>query len=310
MDRFYRFRSRSISAAQAPRAAQPLMQKRSLPTCFRVVAAVLMVAAAAACGAREGSPPSVLFFAAASTQEAVREICSRFEARSQVPVTLNFAASSTLAQQILAGAGSDLFLSANVRWVEEVMTQGLGSRRRDLLGNKLVVIAPAASSLQIRKPSDLLDSRVARLSLADPEGVPAGIYAREALMRLDLWRSLEPKVVRTSDVRQALFFVEQGEVEAGIVYSTDLRISEAVRSVLELDPTLSRPIVYPLVLLESPGEAARRFFEYLLSPESVEVFRRYGFSILQDQATRLQSGLPADRQPPVKADGTTTGVPC
>ena len=102
-----------------------------------------MAAATAACGSREGSPTPVLFFAAASTQDAVREICSRFETRNQVPVNLNIAASSTLAQQILAGAGSDLFLSANVRWVEEIMTQGLGSRRRDLLGNRLVVIAPS-----------------------------------------------------------------------------------------------------------------------------------------------------------------------
>jgi molybdate transport system substrate-binding protein len=286
------------------------MQISFLPVCLRVVAAVFFAAATAACGSRDESPTPILFFAAASTQDAVREISSRFEARNQVPVTLNVAASSTLAQQILAGAGSDLFLSANVRWVEEIMTQGLGSRRRDLLGNRLVVIAPTGSGLQIRGPSDLLSSKIVRLSLADPEGVPAGIYAREALRRLDLWRSLQSKVVRSSDVRQTLFFVEQGEAEAGIVYSTDLRISEAVQPLLELDSALSRPIVYPLVLLESPGDAARHFFEYLLSPESVEVFRRYGFSILQDQATRLQSGLPADRQPPVKAGGTTTGVPC
>ena len=252
----------------------------------------------------------VLFFAAASTQDAVREICSRFEARNQVPVNLNIAASSTLAQQILAGAGSDLFLSANVRWVEEIMTQGLGSRRRDLLGNRLVVIAPVGSSLQIQEPSDLLDSKIARLSLADPEGVPAGIYARQALRRLDLWQSLQSKVVRSSDVRQTLFFVEQGEAEVGIVYSTDLRISEAVQPLLELDSALSRPIVYPLVLLESPGDAAGRFFEYLLSPESVEVFQRFGFSILSDQATGFRSGLPADQQPPSRSGETTARIPC
>ncbi len=252
----------------------------------------------------------MVFFAAASTQDAVREVSSRFEVRNQVPVTLNFAASSTLAQQILAGAGSDLFLSANVRWVEEVMTRGPGSRRRDLLGNRLVVIAPAGSGLRIRRPSDLLSSKIVRLSLADPEGVPAGIYAREALRRLDLWRSLEPKVVRGSDVRQVLFFVEQGEAEAGIVYSTDLRISEAVQPLLELDSALSRPIVYPLVLMESPSEAARRFFEYLLSPESLEVFRRYGFSILPDQATGFRSALPVLRESPVQSGNRATRIPC
>ena len=191
------------------------MQKLSLPSCFGAAAAVLLAAAASACGVREESPASILFFAAASTQDAVREISSRFEAENQVPVTLNFAASSTLAQQILAGAGGDLFLSANVRWVEEVMSQGLASRRRDLLGNRLVVIAPAGSGLQLRKPSDLSDPKIARLSLADPEGVPAGIYARDALRGLGLWPSLRSKVVRGSDVRQALFFVERGRGGGG-----------------------------------------------------------------------------------------------
>ena len=190
------------------------------------------------------------------------------------------------------------------------MSQGLGSRRRDLLGNRLVVIAPAGSGLRIRRPSDLLSSKIVRLSLADPEGVPAGIYAREALRRLDLWRSLEPKVVRGSDVRQVLFFVEQGEAEAGIVYSTDLRISEAVQPLLELDSALSRPIVYPLVLMESPSEAARRFFEYLVSQESVEVFRRYGFSILTVQATGFRSALPVLRESPVQSGNRATRIPC
>ena len=286
------------------------MQKRSLPNCLRAVAAALIAAAAPACGVREENPASILFFAAASTQDAVREISTRFEAENQVPVNLNFAASSTLAQQILAGAGGDLFLSANLHWVKEVMTQGLASRRRDLLGNRLVVIAPSGSGLQLRKPSDLLDPRIARLSLADPEGVPAGIYARDALRELDLWQSLRSKVVRGSDVRQALFFVERGEAEAGIVYATDLRISEAVQPLLELDDASSRPIVYPLVLLESPGEAAKRFFEYLSSPEAAEVFRRFGFSILPGQAAGFESGVPADQQTHSRHGETSPGVPC
>ena len=290
--------------------AQPLLRKHSLPERLRTAAAVLLAAAAPACGVRDESPSSILSFAAASTQDAVREISSRFEAESQVPVTLNFAASSTLAQQILAGAGGDLFLSANVHWVKEVVAEGLASRRRDLLGNRLVVIAPWGSGLQLRKPSDLLDPRITRLSLADPESVPAGIYARDALRRLYLWQSLQSKVVRGSDVRQALFFVEQGEAEAGIVYATDLRISEAVRPLLELDTVSSQPIVYPLVLLKSPGEAAKRFFEYLSSPESAEVFRRFGFSILPDQAAGIASAPRAGRQGPTWAGETPPGVPC
>ena len=290
--------------------APRLMQKRSLPNRLRTAAAILVAAAAPACGVREEGPPSILFFAAASTQDAVREISTRFEAESQVPVTLNFAASSTLAQQILAGAGGHLFLSANVHWVKEVVTEGLASRRRDLLGNRLVVVAPPGSGLRLRKPSDLLDPKIARLSLADPEGVPAGIYARDALRRLDLWQPLRSKVVRGSDVRQALFFVERGEADAGIVYATDLRISEAVQPLLDLDTASSRSIVYPLVLLKSPGEGARRFFEYLCSPESAEVFRRFGFSILPDQAAGFAIAPPAGRHVPRSAAETPPGVPC
>ena len=286
------------------------MQKRFLPNRLRTAAAILIAAAAPACGGREESPSSILFFAAASTQDAVREISTRFEAESQVPVTLNFAASSTLAQQILAGAGGDLFLSANVHWVEEVMTKGLASRRRDLLGNRLVIIAPPGSGLRLRKPSGLLDPKIARLSLADPEGVPAGIYARDALRRLGLWQSLQSKVVRGSDVRQALFFVERGEAEAGIVYATDLRISEAVQPLLELDTASSRPIVYPLLLLKSPGEAAKRFFEYLSSPESAEVFRRFGFSVLPDPVAGFASAPPAGRQVTMSAAEMPPGVLC
>ena len=286
------------------------MQQRSLPNCLLTAAAVLIAAAAPACGDRDESPSSILFFAAASTQDAVREISTRFEAENQVPVTLNFAASSTLAQQILAGAGGDLFLSANVHWVREVVTEGLASRRRDLLGNRLVVIAPPGSSLRLRKPSDLLDPKIARLSLADPEGVPAGIYARDALRELNLWQSLQSKVVRGSDVRQALFFVERGEAEAGIVYATDLRIAEAVRPLLELDTASSPPIVYPLVLLKSPREEAKRFFEYLSSPESAEVFRRFGFSMLPDPSAGFASAPPAGGQVPTPAGEVPPEVPC
>ena len=237
------------------------MQKRFLPTCLRTAAAVLIAAAAPACGAREENPASILFFAAASTQDAVREISNRFEAENQVPVALNFAASSTLAQQILAGAGGDLFLSANLHWVEEVMTEGLASRRRDLLGNRLVVIAPAGSGLQLRNPSDLLDPRIARLSLADPEGVPAGIYARDALRGLGLWQFLQSKVVRGSDVRQALFFVEQGEAEAGIVYATDLRISGGSAT--------------------APGTRRRLEPAHRVSPGPLEVSRRGGQALFR-----------------------------
>ena len=243
-----------------------------------------------ACSAGEMTPAAPFFFAAASTTDAVREITNRFEAESQIPVRLNLAASSALAQQILAGAGADLFLSANTRWVDALVREGLVEKRRNLLGNQLVIIVPAGESTPIQEVRNLLDSEISRISIADPEGVPAGIYAKQALVRLGLWQSLEPKVVRGFDVRQVLFFVERGDAQAGIVYATDATISKAVRPVLELEPDLSEPICYPLVLMKSSSREAVLLFEHLISPDSLRTFGRYGFSVQKNNISCTGQG--------------------
>ncbi|MEE8160352.1 MAG: molybdate ABC transporter substrate-binding protein [Acidobacteriota bacterium] len=254
------------------------------------VALLILLTTSVACSAWETTPAALFFFAAASTTDAVREITNRFEAETQIPVRLNLAASSTLAQQILAGAGADLFLSANTRWVDVLVRKGLVEKRRNLLGNQLVIIVPAGASTPIQAVRNLLDSEISRFSIADPEGVPAGIYAKQALLRLGLWQSLEPKVVRGFDVRQVLFFVEQGEAQAGIVYATDAAISEAVRPVLELEPDLSEPICYPLVLMKSSRREAVRLFEHLISPGSLRTFGRYGFSVQENDISCTGQG--------------------
>ena len=232
-----------------------------------------------ACSFGEKDSNSLLFFAAASTADVVREITDRFESETQISVDINLAASSTLAQQILAGARADLFLSANTRWVKELKNRELIGKTSNLFGNSLVVIVPEKHSVSIQKIQDLTNSKIGRISIADPEGVPAGIYAKQALSNLGLWNLLESKMVLGIDVRQVLFFVEQGEVQAGIVYKTDAAISEKVTPVLELNSNLSEPISYPLVLMKFSKKRAEQFFEYIVSEDSLRAFHNHGFSV-------------------------------
>lgn len=228
---------------------------------------------------------TVLVFAAASTTDAVEELQALFQRQHpDVKLKASFAASSTLAKQIAAGAGADVFLSANREWADYLEKEKLVAQRHELLANRLVMIVPADSPLRIAGPQGLLDAGVRRLALADPDSVPAGIYARQALTRLDLWDKLKGKVVSGADVRHALEFVETGAAEAGIVYATDAAASKRVRVVASIDPKLSEPIVYPLVLLRKtagapPSAAAEQCYKLLQSQEAATVFRKFGFEV-------------------------------
>jgi molybdate transport system substrate-binding protein len=243
---------------------------------WSVVAAV-DPAAAEATSALSGK---VLLLAAASTTEVVSEVREAFVKRHPgVTVRTSFGASSALARQIEAGAEADLFLSASNQWAEFLAEKGLVASQRTLLGNRLVVVVAAASKLEISKPDDLQQAGLLRLALADPKSVPAGVYARQTLETLKLWKSLESKVVGAMDVRQALKFVDTGAAEAAIVYATDAAVSKNSRIALVLDPKLAEPIQYPLVLLKHGADqpAARALDEFFSSPTALAIYRRHGF---------------------------------
>jgi molybdate transport system substrate-binding protein len=159
------------------------------------------------------------------------------------------------------------------------------AERRDLLGNRLVIVVPADSRLDFQKAEDLLDAGVRHLALADYTAVPAGIYAQQALAKLGLWEQLKAKVVSGADVRQALSYVETGAAEAGLVYATDAAVSTAVRIAVEIPADLTEPIRYPIVLLKqgSGKKAAETFYQYLCSPQAAATFRKHGFSVLSSQ---------------------------
>ncbi len=149
-----------------------------------------------------------------------------------------------------------------------------------LLGNRLVLIVPAGNPAKVTGLADLTSGSVKRLALAGPT-VPAGMYARQALAKLDLLPSLEDdrKIVDGENVRVALTFVERGEADAGIVYATDAEIVLGVKVVATIDPNLHEKIVYPLVLLKQSADdpRARQFYEYLQSPDAAAVFDEFGF---------------------------------
>jgi molybdate transport system substrate-binding protein len=254
-----------------------------------IVGAVLILAASAVCRAAEPTSPAksqetILVFAAASTTNALDEIKTQFTKDTGIGLLTNYAASSTLAQQIVHGAEAAVFLSADTKWVDYLAQRGLVARRQDLLGNRLVIVAPAASKTSLRTPADLLAVGIEHLALGEPQSVPAGRYAKQALTKLGLWEPLQAKVVPAEDVRHALAYVETGACEAGIVYATDAAISSKVRVAVELPPQLAEPIRYPIALLKQGQQSAgaQSLYRYLSAPAAARVFRKFGFSVLAE----------------------------
>ena len=223
-------------------------------------------------------------FAAASLTDALREISAAYEKTSGDKPVLNLGASSTLARQIQEGAPADLFLSADEAKMDALEKRKLllPGTRRSVLSNTLVVVVPADSNLKISGPADLAASSIRAIALAEPQSVPAGIYAKEYLTRKGLWNKVIDRAVPTENVRATLAAVESGNVDAGIVYKTDAGISKKVRIAYEVPKAEAPDISYPFaVLAESEHrEAARRFLDYLVSPPSLAVFRKYGFLVL------------------------------
>lgn len=247
----------------------------------RVLSGILCLLVTGWVSARPAAAEEIQMFAAASLTDALQEIAVAYEAKTGDKVLLNLSASSTLARQIQEGAPADLFFSADEAKMDALAKKGLilQGTRRSLLFNTLVVVVPADSHLKIGSVQDLAASRVRALALAEPQSVPAGIYAKEYLRSVKLWSKVIDKVIPTENVRAALAAVEAGNVEAGIVYKTDAQISKKVKIAFEVPAAEGPKISYPLaVMAESTKQAAaRKLLAYLESPAALDVFRRYGF---------------------------------
>lgn len=242
--------------------------------------ALLALVGASPLAAQERGP---LVLAASSLQEALNEAADRWASLRHPRPVLSFAASSALARQVEAGAPADLFLSADEEWMDHVQGKGLlrpGTRAR-LTENRLVLVAPVASRVSLRIARSFPLAKAlggGRLALADPAAVPAGRYAREALVSLGVWTGVAGQIAVAENVRAALALVERGAAPLGIVYATDARASKAVRVVGVFPPASHRPITYPVALLKtSRNPQAEGFRRFLISREGRAILARHGF---------------------------------
>jgi molybdate transport system substrate-binding protein len=266
------------------------MKQRNLARYLWIVVIALMIAmgGAAVSGPADAARGDVVVFAAASTTNAITEIGEMYAALKLGHVTPSFASSSTLAMQIANGAPADVYLSANRKWMDFLEKKNVidPASRFNLLGNRIVLIAPVKSRMGAIhvKPGLALAALLGsdgRLSIGNPEHVPAGIYGKQALEHLGLWAQVKDRLAPTKDVRAALALVERGETPLGLVYATDAAISKRVRVVGSF-PVDSHPaIVYPVAaVIGGRSAAAASFMNFLKTPPARAIFEKYGFKLL------------------------------
>jgi molybdate transport system substrate-binding protein len=243
---------------------------------------------AASCGRSRVDPSELTVFAAASLEDVAREVSTLFERETGLRVVLNTAGSNLLARQIEASLQGDVFLSASEEWIDwlEQRDRVEPGTRATILTNRLVVAAREDSTLVLGEIEDLASAPYRNLVLADPEAVPAGIYARTllsgvALATGTLWERVADRVVPTLDVRAALALLEADPLLIGIVYATDAAISARIRVLLDVDASHQPPVTYGACLVRGTPqkEAALRYLAFLSGEEARGVFRRHGFGI-------------------------------
>ena len=246
------------------------------------VVALCLTLLAAPAGAQEKKPAELLVFAAASLTNVLGDLSKSYEQHGGVPIKLSFAASSVLARQVEAGGKVDVFISADQEWMDYLQSRNLIDKatRRNLVGNRLVLIAPADSKLDLKiAPGFALVAALngGRLSTGDPDTVPVGKYARSALTSLGVWDEVQDRLVRADNVRSAMMFVDRGEAPLGIVYTTDARVDPKVRIVDTFPANTHAPITYPGATIKGARAQARAYLEYLAGAEARETWTKYGF---------------------------------
>jgi molybdate transport system substrate-binding protein len=250
-----------------------------------VLAAVLPAAAADPAPAAIPVAAPVTVFAAASLKNALDDAKAAWEKHSGQIAIVNYAASNALAKQIEQGAPADLFISADLEWMQYLSDKGLTqkSSEHQLLGNTLVLVAPAASGVKLHiAPGFGLAAALGegRLALCNP-AVPAGKYGAAALKALGVWDSVATRTAQAENVRAALALVARGEAPLGIVYATDARAEPGVRVVDSFPEDSHPPIVYPIALLrDSKSPDAPALLEFLMSEQARPAFEKQGFSWL------------------------------
>ena len=250
-------------------------------SCFKRLLCMLVVLLPVLAHAQ--SPLTV--FAAASLKESMDQLASTYQQATGTPVRVSYAASSVLARQIEQGAPADVFISADLEWMDYLQQRGVvqPGQQHNLLGNTLVLIAPATSSIQVdlAQTGSLSTALGAsgRLAVGQTASVPAGKYAKQALRKLGQWDRLSGRLAEAESVRAALMLVARGEAPLGIVYSSDAKAEPKVRVVATFPADSHSPIVYPVATLKTSADptAARRFVQWLNTPAARTIFVRRGF---------------------------------
>ena len=229
----------------------------------------------------------VVIFAAASLKNALDDIAGQWKTETGKTTAISYAASSALAKQIAEGAPADIFISADLAWMDDVAGKNLikTDTRSNLLGNRIVLVAPADStvSLDIAQGMDLAGAlNGGKLAMADPAAVPAGKYGKAALEKLGVWDSVSGSVAAAENVRAALAFVSKGEAPLGIVYQTDAAADPGVKVIGVFPEDSHPPIIYPVAVTAASANAdAGAFLEYLHSDAATAAFEKQGFTVLK-----------------------------
>ncbi|HKQ74065.1 MAG TPA: molybdate ABC transporter substrate-binding protein [Blastocatellia bacterium] len=255
-----------------------------------LLAIIIVFAAGTACRRSEPSGSSgnsqavreITVSAAASLKDAFGEIGKQYESRTGSKVNFNFGASGALQKQIESGAPVDVFASAGRPQMDALVSQGLiePGTQRDFTRNVLVLIVPADSTSGPTSFTDLGGAKVTRLAVGNPKTTPVGQYAAQTLTRLGLWQGLQSRLILAEDVRQTLDYVARGEVDAGIVYASDVRSSDnKVRKVATAPADLHNPILYPIAVVRasSSKDAARAFIDAVTNDDGQRTLEKYGF---------------------------------
>ncbi len=251
---------------------------------FGIFAALAWLAPVWSAPAR-AADPQLIVYAAASLTDVLNEVSEAYVKTGKPKPVFSYAASSALARQIENGAPAGIFVSADEEWMNYIADRKLvaAGTRASFLGNTLVLIAPADRALEIDiAPGFPLAKALGsgKLSMADPDSVPAGRYGKAALENLGVWRDVEGNVVRSENVRAALAFVERGEAVAGIVYATDAAVAKKVTVVGMFPPASHAPISYPIgVVAAHDTSAARDFYGFIIGDVARAIFVKYGFMV-------------------------------
>jgi molybdate transport system substrate-binding protein len=232
---------------------------------------------------RPASAEELTVSAAISLKNAFEEIGKIMEIRQKgVKILFNFGASGDLMRQIAGGAPVDVFVSAALKDMDDLERQWLArpGSRINLVGNTMVLVVPNNTAAPVKSFQDLKDGRIKRIAIGNPQTVPAGRYAQEVLTYFKLWEPLKEKLIQAENVRQVLDYTARGEVDAGLVYSTDARTRAKEVRVAAMAPEDShKPILYPLAIVQGTKKEtlAKGFVDLLLTKESKEILQRYGF---------------------------------